>query len=187
MNNNQFTENEVIELITLQSKDIFEKANNIFSDNQILFRHVSILFNLKGCRAGVAYYQIPYKIRFNLILAVDNLDDFLINVIGHEIAHLYQRQKYPYSKPHGKEFKNIVQLLGYNSSRCHSYDLSKVKRKRIKYIYECQCDIKNEHYLTKRRHEQIQTQIKYHGRGLFYCKKCKAFLQYNSIKGTILA
>ena len=191
MNNNQFTENEVKELIVLQSKDIFEKANNIFSDNQILFRHVSILFNLKGCVAGRAYSRIPYKIKFNLVLAKNNLDDFLINVVGHEIAHLYQRKKYPYSKPHGREFKNVMRLLGYNPSRCHSYDTSKVKQKRkiVRYVYECTCPINSKthyHYMTRKRHEQIQTQVEYHGRGLFYCKTCHSFLKYNELIGKIV-
>ena len=72
--------------------------------------------------------------------------------------------------------------MGYDSARCHNYDTSKVKRKRTLYIYECQCDINNEHYLTKRRHEQVKNQIKYGGRGLFYCKRWNvlyAYLRYN--------
>lgn len=178
MNNNTFTENEVRELIIIQSKDIFEKANSIFPDNQIFFKHVSILFNLKGCVAGKAYSQIPRKIKFNLPLAIDNLDDFLVNVVGHEIAHLYQRKIYPCSKPHGKEFKKVMRLLGYDPTRCHNYDTSKTKQKRMKirYIYICDC-IGKEFKLTERRHEQSLTYYKYHQHNPFYCKECGTFLK----------
>jgi len=177
MNNNTFTENEVKELVILQTQDIIEKFNNHFSDHKIPLEKITILFNLKGCVAGIAYgLSNPKKLRYNLQLATENLNDFLENTIPHEITHLYQRKIYPNSKPHGKEFKFIGQSLGYNLSRCHSYDVSTVKRKTIKYLYVCDCGLN--HWVTKRKHEKMQAQIYYHNHTLFYCTKCKGYLQF---------
>ena len=177
MNNNTFTENEVKELVILQTQDIIEKFNNHFSDDKILFEKINILFNLKGCRAGVAYgLSNPQKLRYNLQLAKENLNDFLENTIPHEIIHLYQRKIYPNSRSHGKEFKFIGQTLGYNTERCHYYDVSTVKRKSTKYLYTCDCGAN--HWVSTRKHNQILTQIYYNNHSSWYCAKCKSYLTF---------
>ena len=172
--NNTFTENEIKELIILQTQDTIEKFNNHFSDHQISVEKITILFNLTGNVAGQGYFH-QAKLRYNLQLAKENLNDFLENTIPHEIIHLYQKRIYPNCKTHGKEFKLIGQTLGYNTERCHSYKTESA-RKRTKYLYTCNCNI--EYWLTKKRHEQTLTQVKIYNRSLFSCRKCKGYLKF---------
>ena len=176
MKNNTFTENEVKELIVIQTREVIEKFNNHFLDHQIPIEQLTILFNLKGCTAGQGFFY-EKKLRYNLQLAKENLNDFLENMIPHEIVHLYQKRIYPKCKTHGKEFYLIGQTLGYNLNRCHSYDTTNVKRKRTKYLYKCDCNL-DRWWVSKRKHNQMQTQVKYHNHTLFSCSVCKGYFKF---------
>jgi len=165
---NQFTENEVKELIVIQTQDTIELFNNHFSDHQIPFEKLTIQFNLTGKVAGRGFFYKP-KLRYNLQLAKENLNDFLENTVPHEIIHLYQRKIYPNCKSHGKEFYFIGKTLGYNLKRTHSYKTESA-RKRIKYLYTCDCGGK--YWITKKMHDRVQIYKK------GYCRKCRSKLVF---------
>ena len=157
-------------LIKQNASKVFDQYNQIFSDNKIEIDEIKFKFNLRGAVAGRAFYQ-GRELSFNLILAKDNLTDFLNSTVPHEVAHLFQRKIYPYSKPHGKEWKKIMQLGGYNQMRCHSYDTSTVKKVQTKkYEYGCKCFMR--HLLTKNRHSRILNGSKY------FCNVCHSEIYF---------
>ena len=88
-----------------------------------------IKYDLKGVVAGQCIYI--GIIRLNSFLLRENLEDFLENTIPHEVAHYIAVKVFgSLIKPHGKEWKMIMNLLGVFPVRCHSYDVGRVKRKR---------------------------------------------------------
>ena len=79
-----------------------------------------IKFDLKGTVGGQACY--PNVIRVNLPLLVNNEDDYLIQTIGHEYAHLLTNTISGEAKPHGIEWKRVMWSFDLEAKRCHNYD-----------------------------------------------------------------
>jgi SprT protein len=93
-------------------------------------------FSLRGTCAGQANDRL---LRFNLDIAVNNIEAFLDDIVPHEIAHVIQRRKYPYSKSHSPEWKKYCILLtGRELARCHTFDCQKARIVRRK-KYTCGC------------------------------------------------
>lgn len=115
--------------------------------------------------AGRAHYR-EHKVSFNTTLAGENSEAFM-NTIIHEMAHLVTRMKYPNVKQsHGPQFKSIFISMGGNGKRCHSYDVSTVKREVVRtyVVYKCSC---REHNITAATHKKIGT-----GAKSFKCLRC---------------
>lgn len=108
------------------------------------FPFPSISYDLKGKTAGTATYQRNH-IRLNAVLLVENGDKFINRTVLHELAHLltYQVHGVPRDRAgrhaaHGREWKSMMNLLGVESSRCHSYDTSNsVGRKVKQFVWKC--------------------------------------------------
>ncbi len=140
-----------------------EEANRIFPLAKLTMPTVG--FFDKGGRAGTAYCTRNH-LEFNTTLAVENPDTFIETII-HEIAHLVIgtcRVFRNVKQAHGPQFKYVDSMLGGRGERCHSYDVSSVKRKNKKIRYEvvCACAGKS-HWVTKR----IATSV------TAYCKICQ--------------
>lgn len=111
-----------------------------------------IFYNLRGTTAGTAHYG-QWELRFNPVLLMENVDDFIARTVPHELAHLAVEKVFPeahhptgYSgfrrakrEVHGASWQTIMRTLGANASRCHSYDVSSVKKNRTTYTYQCGC------------------------------------------------
>ena len=94
----------------------------------------------------------------------ENQQHFITHTVPHEVAHLLVYQLYGRTKPHGKEWQQIMnQIFDLTAKTTHQYDVSNVKGKT--FTYACQCA---EHQLTIRRHNKIvRDNIKY------ICRLCK--------------
>jgi len=127
-------------LIINRSKEIIENCNQLFPNSQIEFKDFTFNFKLKGCVAGQAWYT-KKMLKFNLILASENLTDFFNDTIPHEIAHIYTDKIFPRSTPHGQQWKYIMSTMGFKPVRCHNYDTQTVKKlhNKMLYIYSCPC------------------------------------------------
>lgn len=114
-------------------------------------------FSLRGTCAGRANDRI---LRYNLDIAVNNIEAFLDDTVPHEIAHVLQRRHYPYSKPHGPEWKKFCILLtGKMLPRCHTFDCEKARNvRRAKYVCGCAGKIYN---LSTIRINRIKKGTKY--------------------------
>jgi SprT protein len=125
-----------------------------------------IEFYQKGTYAGLANVS-RHVVKFNEVLAKNNPETF-DNTISHEVAHLVAAKVYPRAKQaHGPEFKLVHQILGGSGARCHSYDVSGVRKNAVKRIIgKCNC---TSHNLTVGTARKILAR-----EASYYCKLCKS-------------
>ncbi len=121
--------------------------------------------SLRGKCAGQAYLQ-QWKLRFNLTLMAENYQDFMLNVVPHELAHLVAFREFGHRiKPHGREWQGVMeQVLGVPAKTTHQYDVSTTAKQN--YLYRCGCP-ERIHGLTIRRHNKIAQGIRY------LCRSCQ--------------
>ena len=79
--------------------ETLQLAENHF---QRTFSVPTISYELRGVKAGVAYLQ-KNEIKFNRTLLLENSDEFIRQVVPHELAHLIVYQVFGRVKPHGRE------------------------------------------------------------------------------------
>lgn len=109
------------------------------------FSFPSISYDLRGKTAGTATYQKNH-IRLNATLLMENKEHFMETTVPHELAHLltYQvfgvpRDRNGRHRPHGIEWEGMMQLLGVNPNRTHSYDTTNsVARKNKQFVWKCE-------------------------------------------------
>ncbi len=136
---------------------------NAYFEKEFIMPQIN--FNVRGAKAGVAYLQ-RNEIRFNPILLQENSDEFIKNVVPHELAHIIVYQQFGKVKPHGKEWQGVMeQVFGVPAETCHQFELSSVRET---FQYQCACQI---YLLTIRRHNAIQQK----GRS-YVCRKCRQTL-----------
>jgi SprT protein len=143
---------------------------------------VAITFNLKGRSAGM--YRVKYskslilirqqrEIRYNPYIFSKYFEDNYATTIPHEVAHYVTDIIYGLKniKPHGREWKAVMQAFGANAAVTANYDLSGIPlKKQSLYTYQCRC---RDHQLSAIRHNKIKRQ-----RYRYYCNLCKQTLNY---------
>lgn len=146
-----------------QLKRDLEKANHFFQTD---FPAPSVSYTVRGLKAGVAYLE-KNEIRLNPILLVQNGQEFVAQVVPHELAHLVVYQQFGRVSPHGKEWKMVMeQVLGVKAETYHCFDVSSVQGKT--FAYRCGCQT---HQLSARRHYAVEL-----GQKNYLCRRCKQAL-----------
>ncbi|QDJ13298.1 SprT family protein [Mergibacter septicus] len=129
-----------------------------------------VSYQVRGLKAGVAYLQ-QWQIRLNPLLLLENPTDFIQQVVPHELAHLIVYACYGNVRPHGKEWKFVMeQLFHLKSDVYHQFDITNVQGKT--FAYSCHCQT---HYLSLRRHNRVIRQ-----QAIYHCKQCNSQLQYQA-------
>lgn len=139
------------------------KAQNLWPSK--IFTLPTIEFTLRGCCAGKAFYY-ENLIKLNNQLLEENHAKFIARTPGHEAAHLISFALYgDAGRGHKTNWKNTMISLGYEPSRCHSYDTSKAKirRNNSRIIGNCACQ---QHFLSSIIANRIKS-----GR-IYTCLKC---------------
>lgn len=135
----------------------------------------SVSYDVRGVKAGVAYLQ-QNVIKFNRTLLLENPEEFIRQVVPHELAHLIVYQVFGRVKPHGKEWKAVMeQVFQLSPEICHQFDVESVQGKT--FLYRCDCQ---QHHLSIRRHNRIQRES-----AVYLCRKCKSQLNYLENKSAI--
>jgi len=122
-------------------------------------RPTEIIFKRNGTTAGYCRINGSKTIRelmFQLDLAEDNPDDFINQIVPHELSHYIQFYHYGFNlTPHGREWKYVMRnVYRLNPDRCHSYDINVTKVKRqTRHEYKCPC---RTFKLTTTMHNKIQ-------------------------------
>src|SRR5688572_18563382 len=112
------------EQVLEQTRLYIKRAGEIFGR---VFDSVPVLFDLKGRIAGM--YRIRHRqrqIRYNPHVFAKYFEDNINVTVPHEVAHyvvdcLYGLRKV---RPHGMEWKAIMQSFGADASRTCRYDFS---------------------------------------------------------------
>ena len=153
------TEYEIKKELLLKTHEIIEKANSVFNVS-INMPYVS--YKLKGRCAG-QHVTSKSEIRYNVGLATENWENFLENIVIHEVAHYVTYNLYGTLRTrkgkiisHGDKWKYVMTKLGCkNIKRCHTYDVSKVSQSRTKstarFQYKCDCRFHNLKQLKHKR------------------------------------
>lgn len=137
---------------------------------------VRIDFNLRGAAAG--QYRVRNgrpEIRYNPHLFARYFADNLANTVPHEVAHYIVDLVYGARnvKPHGVEWRQVMNTLGAPASRVHNYDLAGVPQRRVqRYTYACDC---KKHELSSTRHNRVLT-----GKVRYFCRLCQTQLTIKS-------
>lgn len=146
------------------------RAESLFNRT---FASIPVLFDLKGHAAGM--YRVKRgqrEIRYNPYLFAKYYDDNLATTIPHEVAHYVTDVVYGLSKirPHGEEWRAVMQMFGADASRTCRYDLEGIPVRRLRrHEYRCGCEV---YKLTAHRHRRIQS-----GRTRYFCRSCGAELR----------
>lgn len=147
---------------------------------------VDISFNLKGRCAGmyrVKRIKRPFslngiykrEIRYNSFIFSKYFEDNFSNTIPHEVAHYVSDIVYGLKniKPHGKEWKEIMQLFGADTSVTANYELSGIPlKKQRQFTYQCAC---REHQLSSIRHNKASKNL-----CQYLCNYCKQVIRYKA-------
>lgn len=148
--------------------DTFDRAQRIYGR---VFDLAVPDFGLRGRTAGCALLR-QNRIRLNPVLLMENEADFIKNTVPHEVAHLINHTIHGFAvKPHGPEWRGIMEDLGLPPTRCHNYDIANARVRRPwrqqRYLYSCACGA---HPVTQTVHNRIR-------RGQEYgCNSCGIIL-----------
>lgn len=135
------------------------------------FARPEVSFRLRGQKAGVAHLD-ENLLRFNPRLYAENRDDFLLQTVAHEVAHLVAHQVFGRRiQPHGSEWQAVMRgIYGLEPQRCHTYAIE--RRAQTRYIYLCQCLERNEFPFSAQRHALVAKGRRY------FCRRCEATLRF---------
>lgn len=161
--------------VIIETQRYIEQAIQLFG---VKNTPVEIIFNLKGRSAGMYrvqrnIFRHKREIRYNPYIFSKYFDDNFKTTIPHEVAHYVSDMIYGLHniRPHGKEWKTIMQAFDANAAVTANYDLTGIPLKnRTLFTYQCSC---REHQLGTTRHNRIKK-----NRGKYYCKSCKQILHF---------
>jgi len=153
-------------------------ARQLFS---IKTPNIDIRFDLSGRSAGM--YRVTgsghkifgskrREIRYNPHIFAKYFHDNYNTTVPHEVAHYVSDLIYGLKniRPHGREWKAIMQAFGADDSVTADYDLAGIPQRRQTYhAYRCAC---RQHQLSATRHNRIRRR-----RGRYYCQHCRQLLK----------
>lgn len=168
-------DNEQQQLVIQETQAYIKQATDLF---KVKNATVDITFNLKGRAAGM--YRVKRKIfsqtreiRYNPFIFSKYFDDNFKTTIPHEVAHYISDLIYGLRniKPHGREWKEIMQAFNADATVTAAYDLTGIpQRGKTLYTYQCSC---REHRIGAIRHNRIKKQG-----GTYICNLCKQTLHF---------
>ena len=157
------------------------------------FPAVVVDYKKRGTTAGTAQASTR-EISLNSTILMENQDDFIARTVGHEVAHIidkdvngYQRRANGKRDSHGPNWKAIMVLFGQDPSRCHSYDVtnSKVQKtnNRVKHVWVCGCG-EAEMKLGDKRHARQERTGGFYMRG-HTSNRCGAYTYIATVRAGV--
>lgn len=131
----------------------------------------TVSFDLRGKVGGQAFLNKNH-VRINAVLFNENVDEFLHQIIPHEVAHLVAYRKFGKNiSPHGEEWQRVMKAFGLDPKRTHSLDISNARVNQNGAVYRCRCgpvDMRGKR-LTKAKAGQL------------YCLRCMVYFQFTGV------
>ena len=145
------------------------RAGELF---QIDFEPVPVSFDLTARAAGMyRSARGEHLIRYNPYIFAKYFSNNLGITVPHEVAHYITDRLYGLHniRPHGAEWKAVMQALGAEPRATARYDLEGIPvRRQRRFSYRCDC---NTHQLSTARHNRMRR-----GQAAYYCRVCRAAL-----------
>ena len=131
------------------------------------FKRPTVDYLCRGRTAGTANYRNSH-ISLNSVLLNENIEHFIHQTVGHELAHLIAHHVYPYlRKAHGPEWKQVMRFIGLSADRCHEYNVENATvKQKTKFQYKCGC--RNDIVFSIVRHNKVRT-----GKAKYTCRLCR--------------
>lgn len=114
----------LLTLVTESTSDYIQRANRLYNLN---LTTPNIVLVDKGTFAGKAYSKL-WEIKYNIRLLKNNVSEFILNTVPHEVAHLVENKLYG-KVTHRKNWKQIMNDFGVEKPMSyHTYDIKDCKR-----------------------------------------------------------
>lgn len=149
------------------------------------FPAVVVDYKKRGTTAGTAHPGTR-AISLNSVILMENQDDFIARTVGHEVAHIIDKDVNGHRHnvtrtgrfkrdSHGPNWKAIMVLFGQDPSRCHDFDVTNARvqktNNRTKHIWTCGCGQADMDLGDKRHQRQLAAHAR--GSGCFYMRNHK--------------
>jgi len=140
------------------------------------FKPIEIRFDLRGRTSGMYVVRNTQQyLRFNPFIFSKFFEDSLNNTVPHEVAHYVSHELFGIKniRPHGKQWKAIMNTLGAEPRVTGNYDLAGIAvKKQRRFDYRCGC---MNHQLTTVRHNRVLI-----GKSQYFCTKCNEELTHQA-------
>lgn len=157
--------------VVAATRDCIERAGQLLGRE---FEQPTVSFDLQGRAAGM--YRVHRRqrhIRYNPYIFAKYFSDNLDNTVPHEAAHYLTDMLYGLGniRPHGDEWRTVMQLLGAKPAVTCRYDLSGIPlRRQQRFSYRCACSM---HAMSAVRHNRVLR-----GSGKYVCRQCRTELVF---------
>jgi SprT protein len=141
----------------------------------ITLASISVKFDLTGGTAGMYCRRGARRwLRFNPHIFATDFEHHVSDTVVHEVCHYAIEMSYYNAKSHGKEWRELMMMMGGNPSATYRLtpeqaSLVRVRRQR-RHPYHCGC---RPHYISSTRHNRISC-----GRAQYACCYCHRTLRY---------
>ena len=138
--------------------------------------NIPVTFDLSGRASGM--YKVrenEHSIRYNPYIFALYFDEHLASTVAHEVGHYVSDRLYGLAniKPHGIEWRAIMDRFGADASRTFEHSLEGVPQRRHRQVtYSCAC---GDHQLGIRRHNKVSR-----GQAVYKCRRCDCELELAS-------
>ena len=116
-----------------QQQLVVEETNKQIRRAEVLFNKkfpiIPVQFDLRGHTIGMYKYSRHGKvIRYNSLIFAKYFDENCRDTIPHEVAHYIIDMQYGGKnvRPHGAQWRSLMDKLGADASRTANYDLSEL-------------------------------------------------------------
>lgn len=127
--------------------------------------------------AGLAYYR-THRIEFHRTLLRENVEEFLREVVAHEMAHVTcyalaaQRRIPGNGRGHGRHWQGVMRVwFGIEPRRTHNYDMQNAGAKR-QHRWRAECGCADGCVVTTARRNKMLRGVGYR------CRKCAQTLAF---------
>ncbi len=168
------------DLIIIAAEEFIDKWNQL---NNTTIPYINHKFDLKGHTAGQFWFRSTNSwFRWNLPIAEQNSDHYLIQTVGHEVAHYLARKTYSYRiTPHGWEWKQVMQKLGLEPARCHNYSTTPARIVARPFKYICPCT-KIYNFTATKFKNMVLRGLNKDGQTKYRCCICNTYINIKQVK-----
>ena len=175
------TDAEIRKIVCDKVDRYMEIFEGLSLDTKFVIKRPEVQFTLTGTSAGICRFQQSTGVGhldFNMVLLRENLDEFMTNIVPHEVAHyctdLWKGMLFDRGGRcihHGNDWKQMMRFFGVVPQTTHKMDVTNVKRKRNYRLFEYKCSCQT-HQVTSIIHNKMKKGKKY------VCTSCKCNLEF---------